>query len=621
MVKGGLVGQLKKGFKKIVLVTSTMMFLNSLLGCPTPLPINNPPKVELNLDYTSGSAPLEIRIQVDGTDLDGKEDIIQYKLSIGDEVISQTTPIDITRTFYGVGNVIVSGQCTDSYREKDEDSIVVNVTEPTTPYLVLEKINDVDIKYNVILPNINEVLLKIKRNNELIETKVINSDYTTTLKNMLKGSYTFDLESTNGDKIYTDEILIPNYAPEIDLSFINTELNEEKELIINLTEPSDKNPEDNQFPIHYISANSFDGKVSIDNSLLNQNKIIIAGNKDKIGEYQIDLSFGNQETGIGNATLEGTINNLLDISGQLQDNETDSPRAGIIKVYDSSDNRFLKQAQIDSSGNFDFQLDEAVSEIILQARIMNGAVEKSYVRTIKGLSGLEDYILGNIRAVPYDGLTGMGITKAQFKTHMMQVMRPINSSDFNPEMYKWDFKEFSSQYPLTEVIISKKHYDPNIEGTFTDTEINNIKSRILDINDINSFFEGKITPEQISVVDNYVSGNSGGKIFLFPAKNTSGYANVFDENGDGYIDSVRLTVGVPLAGEGLDSSILAHEFGHGSGFLGHSELSKTTTIMNEIGSGRIISSGPIDKKASKIIYEDTYKGLEKLNDLMGDDFY
>ena len=73
MVKGGLVGQLKKGFKKIVLVTSTMMFLNSLLGCPTPLPINNPPKVELNLDYTSGSAPLEIRIQVDGTDLDSTE--------------------------------------------------------------------------------------------------------------------------------------------------------------------------------------------------------------------------------------------------------------------------------------------------------------------------------------------------------------------------------------------------------------------------------------------------------------------------------------------------------------------------------------------------------------------
>ena len=263
-----LVNKLRKGFKKTASIVMTLSAL-SFYACPPFIPSkpNTPPTAILSVDPISGQAPLETLIQFDGTDLDGKDDIIEYKVG--------------------------------------ED-----------------KNNDGDIDdYNELIKSssapINETVIFNTSGIKKIYGQVMDSQGAIGKA----GPISIDVSLAPGD-------------PTVDLSSIpesEKNFNEEEQTTINLPTPTDSNPEDN--PVPYISATSLDGKVSIDDSLLNQNKIIVTGNLDKIDTYQIQLKFGSFEGGIGNATLEGIITNLLDISGRLEDNETDSPQAGIIKVY------------------------------------------------------------------------------------------------------------------------------------------------------------------------------------------------------------------------------------------------------------------------------------------------
>jgi len=73
------------------------------LGLPAPPPGNRPPTALLEVSPTSGTAPLEVRIRVDGDDPDGS--VILYVADLngdGDQDDlgeSQSRPIDVTRTF------------------------------------------------------------------------------------------------------------------------------------------------------------------------------------------------------------------------------------------------------------------------------------------------------------------------------------------------------------------------------------------------------------------------------------------------------------------------------------------------------------------------------------------
>ena len=158
--------------------------------------------------------------------------------------------------------------------------------------------------------------------------------------------------------------------------------------------------------------------------------------------------------------------NLLDISGRLEDNETDLSQAGIIKVYDNLEN-WLKTVDV-PAGNFDFQLDEVYPEVILQGRMMDGTTDKSYIRTIN-LNGTQDFS-GPIRVVPYDGplpyddgLIPGEITEAQFNAHL----KDANTDELGTGLRKWDLSYLEGPEQGIEIL----RYNPLLEYDL-ETDVN-----------------------------------------------------------------------------------------------------------------------------------------------------
>ncbi|VVB83919.1 Uncharacterised protein [uncultured archaeon] len=142
-----------------------------IAGCkPNPaIPTVSPnidiaPVTNLYVNPSSGEEPLSVNIKVNGTDTNGNDDIKKYDayIDIGndkiiDETISQSVPIDATRTF-DKGNVMIYGQCTDSGGLKDKKGLEIIVSEkiPLNPPEAILDINplsgerllEVNIKLN-----------------------------------------------------------------------------------------------------------------------------------------------------------------------------------------------------------------------------------------------------------------------------------------------------------------------------------------------------------------------------------------------------------------------------------------------------------------------------------------
>ncbi len=102
---------------------------------PTPAPItpntNDKPTTNLYVSPLSGPAPLNSEIKVNGTDSD--DGIVKYRAEIDynddgsiDEVISDSKPIDITRTF--TANAMVYGTCTDKGGLTDRKGTLITVS-------------------------------------------------------------------------------------------------------------------------------------------------------------------------------------------------------------------------------------------------------------------------------------------------------------------------------------------------------------------------------------------------------------------------------------------------------------------------------------------------------------
>jgi len=120
----------------------TILPLAFMVNCkfflpPTPDPItpntNHAPIANLSSTPESGYSPLTTNISLSGTDEDG-DAITEYQVEIVngtiDETISQSTPIQISRTF-NVGDVKIYGQCKDDKGlSSDKKNIEVIVSEP-----------------------------------------------------------------------------------------------------------------------------------------------------------------------------------------------------------------------------------------------------------------------------------------------------------------------------------------------------------------------------------------------------------------------------------------------------------------------------------------------------------
>ena len=131
MVKS-LLNKVIKGVRNTVLLAGAVY---SLSGCPTPITQNYSPKTTLTANPDSIQVGESVQLRADGTDQNGKDDIVEYRLEIdengdglADETITQSTPIQYDRTFNNSGSARVYGVCTDAegLSDRTEKTITIN---------------------------------------------------------------------------------------------------------------------------------------------------------------------------------------------------------------------------------------------------------------------------------------------------------------------------------------------------------------------------------------------------------------------------------------------------------------------------------------------------------------
>jgi len=575
-------------------------------------------------------------------------------------LITGTAPEVDADTYFDVSVVASDGIDTDT------QSYILTVRYIPNPFIsqTLNLINDINVEYNAILSELDSAVLEIyykefgSTNYGLIETRNINTpsyneifDFYA-IHGVTKGDYRFIITDSDSGLSETDEIIVPDYVPEVDLSSIFSDFNEEDSTGINLPVPTDINPED--APVAYTTAVSLDGKTTT--SLDSANYVLtLTGNRDEIGAYAVELEFGDSNGETASEILNGYIYNLPDISGVLENNEEDLGEQGVIRVYYQDPNNSsnylvleidkindgegsiidagLGKIQTTSDGIFNFQINKKASElneIILQARIGTSQTYTGYVRTIE-FSG-DDNLNVLVRAVPYNGLNENGISVQDFRKHAQEVLTKEDNPPENadPWIFKWNFGEDPNSSSLfKEVIISKQN--PGGDGYFEAGTANEIRTRILNPDDIGAWFRGKINnTDQVRIEDSWIfeEPRDYGRIIIYPSININD-AIVHDRTGDGYLDIGRIRVSVNNNGELLDPRTIVHEFGHISGLPGHAEtLPQELTIMRNI----LVPSYPAnlrfaDIKTAKAIYEDNYKhGMGMMNwlrlgSILGLNFY
>jgi hypothetical protein len=423
-------------------------------------------------------------------------------------------------------------------------------------------------------------------------------------------------------------------CPVVDFGELNTELIDGRTSIIELPFPTDA---DTIGEIPYINVEVLGGNII---PTLNGRQLTLSANPvSEDTPYQIRLTFGSNEGGINTATLEGVVKNLCDISGRLQDNETDTDRAGFIVVRNKIDNSIIETYNV--NGAFSFTLPKKVSElpdgIVLEARLGTEENPTSYKRRIELPAGNHNPITdprGNpaIRVVPYDnpddpyddGLLDTEEKRNNFIEHMGRVNfwgveDRIDNTYFNDddgdgiaetgevEQINGNSNNGNKKWNLGELLDTLAH--PILRGMKISKGIPNyeqIKSAIQEESDILIVEEDNPTRER-------------GWITIFPSPKGEGpYAKLYDQTGsDGYLEFAEVYLNT------TDKRVVIHEAAyHGEmACAGHSNSPKVPALFDSIGEYTSTPTSPnklmsIDKKANHIVDEPTNLGMEKLDDIL-----
>jgi len=353
----------------------------------------------------------------------------------------------------------------------------------------------------------------------------------------------------------------------------------------------------------------------------------------------------SQETAKQNYTLkvknipEEPTKDYVDISGILQDNETDTGREGTIQIYDTkTDGTYsdlLGETTSDSEGKFSLKLDKLVDandKIYVRSVMNNFENPTSYIRTkelpakdlnltkTSGTSVQDLYENGLIAVVPfdnpddsYDNELDIVNRKEDFKEHMRRVNfnAGISQLGFGDTLKKWNYGELPSQ--AGRPIFQGIEIDPD---NWTDGTPQNIIDRFKDSEYPN------VSNIQMTIGRNHINENGWIRImYEHPDLGRSPGAVIYDEGkglenpiGDGYISYVEIYLNT------TDADVVDHEGIHGLGQVGHAD---NETEGGELFSSLMVYTGSTapaksaDIKASYIIDEPTYSGMEIIEDILG----
>ena len=339
-----------------------------------------------------------------------------------------------------------------------------------------------------------------------------------------------------------------------------------------------------------------------------------------------------------------TVKDTTDISGTLQDSETDTAATGEVRAYEEQSDgtyKLLDSSTTDSNGNFSLQFDGSVSDFELQARLMNGTTKESYVRTVS-LPGEDEPAL-IVKAVPYTGLvascsTPMAscISYDDFVTFVKEInQKAIYVGTFPTGEYvggiqKWNLNNLQG----IEILLNNP--SGSMHGSFTTQQQDYIKSRIIADDDIELMFNGMDLGSKVQIdtstttasemhytLESNFNGNNitavsadTGWIVVVPMDNlqAGGEANP-TVNNQGYITSGALSINTSTQADGVlfqsSSVAISHEFGHvtyspgGTESGGHTyKLYSDQSLMSSktrSNSTAIPKPGFADKKLLKVL--------------------
>jgi hypothetical protein len=411
------------------------------------------------------------------------------------------------------------------------------------------------------------------------------------------------------------EIPIESALPSVDFSGLDKTLVDGRTRTITLPAPYDEDSRN----VPYNCVRSLDDNVSA--TLNGRELTLTAIPVSEETNYQLEFDFGTEQGGKNTATLEGKIENLCDISGELQDNETDSNQAGEIRLYNKDK---IKLAETNTSnGVFNVQASEPASEIYLQAKVG----DNGYIRTIK-LDGSKDYSEKIVRAVTEpDFPTTGGNPKADFKEFLRRTNFGFRKGDLYGGLKRWNFGEEENGTIFQGLEILDK--DPNTGAQFTPEQQDLIKQYIKDKE--SGYLKGgeiniqKDDEDTSDINKHYVKNSDGttsalkGWGIIIPASldsDIAGLTDTYDLDGDNYIDKYKIRLDINC----IDSRIIIHEFLHGMIYFGHSHEERDNKIIESLmayNGGNAKSMTEADVKGNYIIEELTYPVKSNIEEILG----
>ncbi len=309
------------------------------------------------------------------------------------------------------------------------------------------------------------------------------------------------------------------------------------------------------------------------------------------------------------------------ISGVLQDNETDTGKQGVIRLYNSKDKSFLEETATDANGNFKINFDNKskISDFLLSAIIASGQNNQpeSYIRTIKIPAKNASNLA--IRAVPYPefDLDNDGIITEKEKQDSITKFRQY-AEEINPYFWKWNLNELEKKGGFE--IINKNITAGGAGAEFTKEQLDFIEQQILNIENIGIYTEGrkiKVQKDNAStpasqrhyrIVDGGYDENPNWIIVVPMPASWDEYAiGGMGYDPDGFKNRGYVYLRINTFGN-YSAGLLAHEFGHVFIAPGHTQaLLPPITVMHN-GPAEMKSPGPADKKMADISSETTYSG-------------
>ena len=346
---------------------------------------------------------------------------------------------------------------------------------------------------------------------------------------------------------------------------------------------------------------------------------------------------------------------VVTIRGTLEDSETDTGRPGEVRAYRSNEDgtyALLDADTTDGAGNFELSFQDDAAVFDLQARLKDGAVDASYVRTITlPVQSASDLL---VRAVPYTGLRGStvetDITIEQFREFIIYLM-----DDSSVGLLKWRQGEPEGIEVLHEHVSPDDSIFPD-RGYFTQDDLDAIED-VLRSDDARVLLGGRDVRIQIdgpSTADaekHYSYHRHGrpmaddGWIIVHPVEHMPGMelgSAKTERYPDGHRRSGRIVLSIDdkaIMAEaeeiepGYLKHLIIHEFAHvfysdalHSGQRKRGPAGHTVAVRS---SQSIVSEGELDfgespcrrlcfadRKALQIVYEDTFPAGVRARDVL-----